>query len=211
MEASNLLKTLLLILALSLSSAGKQLTLRIPLEAGETSEQVAVVTFDDSRVSATDVKRWTLLHENGVYERPAFGFYPGCKASDTPKLQRDIARTQTMVEELDPNRYPPELSSVVMYLKDLQSLWLWLGRQELEFLKSGKPPENEYKDTSLERCQVHTETIPKAQACHQIFFNWHNCVNDTMRAKLGSYPKQQWKAFLDAYGIQERVKSTVND
>jgi hypothetical protein len=27
--------------------------------------------------------------------------------------------------------------------------------------------------------------------------------------RIGSYPKEKWKAFLDAFGIQERLESTA--
>lgn len=202
-----MLRLLFTVFALCLPVTAKQTTLRIPLD----SENIAVVTFDDARLSAADLKRWMRLDEHGPYSTTVVFVYQQCKTSDIPKLEQDIEKARAMVAELDPNSYPPELSHVVMYLKDLQSVWLWLGEQELEFLKSGKAPENEYKDANLERCQVHTETVPRAQACHQVFFNWHNCANDIMHTKLGSYPKEQWKAFLGAYGIQERLESTVDD
>jgi hypothetical protein len=32
-----------------------------------------------------------------------------------------------------------------------------------------------------------------------------------MQKELGSYPKQRWKAFLNAYGMQERLESTIMD
>jgi hypothetical protein len=47
-------------------------------------------------------------------------------------------------------------------------------------------------------------------ACYQIFIRWHTCANHEMAKRLGSYPKEKWKAFLDAFGIQERLESTVD-
>lgn len=206
-----MLRPVLFLLALALPSAATQVTMRIPLEAGPQPEEVVVVTFDDGRVSPADVKRWMLVHENGYYATPVIGYYGDCKASAMPKMQEEIEKTQRMVNQLDPNRYPPEMSRVIMYLKDLQSLWLWLGEEELEFVKSGKPPDIEYRRTDLSRCQVNPETLNEGQACHQVFIDWHKCTNDLMQAKLGSYPKQAWDAFLAAYGIREKVESTVDD
>ena len=199
------------VFALSPALAAKQITLRIPLEPGPEPEEIAVATFDDSRILPADLKRWMLVHENGYYETLMIESSTDCKPSDIPKLQQGIRKTQQMIDELDPSRFPLELSGVVMYLKDLQSFRFWQSVQELEFLKSGKAPQDEYTDTDLERCQVHVETLSRVQACHQVFFNWHNCVLHTLEKQLGSYPKDKWKAFLDAYGIQERIESTIGD
>src|SRR5436305_6600541 len=115
--------------------AGRQVTVRIPLEPGE-AEEVVVATFDQDRVPIAKVKEWMLLHENGYYSTPAIGSYPECKTSDVPKLENDIQKTTQMVESLNPDKYPPELSEVVAYLKETQSFWLWQAEQELEFLKN---------------------------------------------------------------------------
>jgi hypothetical protein len=187
--------------------AVKEVTLRIPLQPGPVPEQIAVVTFDADRVPAEDVKKWMLLHETAYYDTPTFGYYPDCKPSDVPKLEQDIKKTEQIVNDLDPNKYPPELSDVVRYLKDLQSFWLWLTQQKLAFLKSGKLPQTEYNGLDLGACQVPAST-DNAHACYQIFIRWHTCANHEMAKRLGSYPKEKWKAFLDAFGIQERLEST---
>src|SRR3954454_19096045 len=72
-------------------------------------------------------------------------------------------------------------------------------------------PDTEYKGTDFAQCQVHVETLNKSQACHQVVFNWNNCVLHTMEKQLGGYPKDKWTAFLDVYGIQERVEQTIGD
>jgi hypothetical protein len=203
----DLLKVILIVFALTFPLAAKQITLRIPLDP----ENVAVVTFDDTRVSAADLKRWMQADEHGPYATTVFGYYADCDANDTPKMEKDIKTSQQFADELDPNKFPPELSGVVMYLKDLQLFWLWQAKQELEFLKIGTSPDAEYKGNDLAQCQAHLETLNKAQACHQVFYNWHNCVLHTMEEQLGKYPQNKWKAFLDAYGIKERVEQTMGD
>jgi len=125
-------------------------------------------------------------------------------------MEDAIQKTQQIVDDLDSNKYPPELSDVVAYLKNTQSFWLWQAEQELAFLKTGQPPGTEYDGTNLGKCETPIAQN-RSQACHQVFFKWHNCVLETMQKQLGSYPKQRWKAFLDAYGIQERLKSTIMD
>lgn len=195
---------LLLIAIATLST--KQTTLRIPLQSGPVPEEIAVVTFDADRVSAQDVKRWMLLHENAYYATPKFGYYADCKPRDTPKLEEDVKKTQQVLDNLDPNKYPPELADVVQYLKELQSFWLWLAQQELAFLKSGKLPQTEYSGVDFGACQVPSST-DNAQ-CYQMFTRWHTCVNHEMAKRLGSYPKEKWKAFLHSFGIHERIEST---
>jgi hypothetical protein len=45
------------------------------------------------------------------------------------------------------------------------------------------------------------------KACQLLGNEWTNCTLNKF-SQLGEYPKAQWKAFLDANGIQERVTST---
>ena len=197
----------LLILLAIVVPVRAQVTLRIPLEPGEP-EEIVVVTFNDNRISAADVKRWTLLHENGFYATPVVGSSSYCKASDIRKTEDAIQKTQHLMDDLDSSKYPPELSDVVAYLKSTQSLWLWQAEQELAFLKTGQPPAIEYNGIDLGKCQP--PITQNRQACHQVFFQWHNCVINATQKQLGSYPRQAWKTFLDAYGMREVVESTVN-
>lgn len=188
----------------------KEVTVRIPLQPGPQPEQIAVVTFDADRVSAEDVKKWMLLHETAYYDTPVFGYYPECKPADIPKLEEDIKKTQQIVGDLDPNKYPPALADVVQYLKDLQSLWLWMAQQELAFLNSGKLPQTEYKGVDLRICEVRNSEDTR-RMCHEVFHRWHNCAINSVGKRLGSYPKEKWKAALDALGIKERLESTVEE
>ena len=149
-----------------------------------------------------------LLHESARCDTPAFGYYPDCKPSDIPKLEEEIKKTEQMVNDLDPNNYPKEAAEVVRYLRGLQSFWLWLTQQKLAFLKSGKLPPAEYNGLDLRACQVSTD---KAPGCSQIFHPWHNCANNELMKRIGSYPKGKWKAFLDSFGIQERIESGLGE
>ena len=198
-------RILLIAFAAAVSSTN-QVTLRIPLQPGPEPEEIAVVTFDAGRVSAEELKRWMLLHENSYFHTPMFGYYAECKPSDIPKLEEEIKKTEQMVNELDPSKYPAELTDVVRYLKDLQSFWLWMAQQELAFRKSGKLPQTEYNGLDL-ACQVPAST---KTLCDQIVYRWRTCANNAMAKKLGSYPKEKWKAALDALGIQEELGSGMN-
>jgi hypothetical protein len=203
----DLLTRVLLALAALVPHPG-QVTLRIPLEPGE-AEEVAVVTFDENRISAADLRRWMFLHENGRYATPAQGYYADCKPSDLPKLQNDIKQTEDILKELDSNDYPSELSDVVAYLKLLQSFSLWQAQQELAFLNSGRLPDSEYNGVDFSACRASNSDEP-GQQCHQVFATWHNCVLRAMYKRLGHYPADRWNAFLDAYGIREHLESTID-
>jgi len=198
-------KVLFLVLAALMQGSG-QVTLRIPLQQGQ-AEEVVVVTFDQSRVSAADVKRWVLLHENGPYATSTLGYYADCKSSNVPKLENDIKQTQEILKKLDSADYPSELSDVVAYLKALQSFWLWEEEQELEFLKDGKAPDSEYNDVDLGACMV---SDTGRQNCREVLIRWPNCILHLMQKRIGNYPRDRLKAFLDAYGIQERVESSLD-
>jgi hypothetical protein len=199
---------LLILLAVAVPSTNK-VTLSIPLQPGPEPEEIAVVTFDTDRVSAEELKRWMLLHRHSYFHTPVFGYYPECKPSDVPKLEEDIKKTQQIVDDLDPNKYPPALTDVVQYLKDLQSFWLWQAQQELAFLNSGKLPQTEYNGVDLRMCEVRNSE-DKQRMCYEVLHRWHNCANNAMAKKLGSYPVEKWKAFLDSYGIQEKLGSGMN-
>ena len=116
-----------------------------------------------------------------------------------------------IIEKLDPQKFAPELSSVILYLNKLHSFWLWQAGQELAFLKSGRSPDTEFSGVDFSHCQAHPETLPETQLCDQVFYSWHNCTNKSVREQLGEYPKQAWEAFLNAYGIRERIESTIED
>jgi hypothetical protein len=203
------LRRALLTLTILLPTAvfSKQVTLRIPIEP---EVYIVVASFDDDRVSVKDVKLWMQLHENAYYATPIDGYYPTeCQRADMPKIEAAINKTKQIVKDLDANKYPPELAEVVGYLKDLQSFWLWQEQQELEFLKSGKLPDSKYKGLDLGMCEVRNSE-DKLQACQEVSHDWHNCTLNRMMKQLGSYPKEKWKAFLDAFGIQEKIESTVD-
>ena len=204
MQRMMLVVILCLVLSVSMLSAN-DVTIRVPL----SSEEIAVVTFDQSRVSQEGVKRWMQLDEHGYYSAPVGQSYSNCKAVNIPKLEQDVKNGRQIVDDLDATKYPPELSDVVAYLKRVQSFWLWQSEQELEFVKNGRLPENGYNGIDLNSCTITTQS--QADACRQVLVGWHNCVLNASRAQLGKYPKQQWKAFLDAYGIQERLESTIDD
>jgi hypothetical protein len=153
------------------------------------------------------------LADGGYYATPV-GVVPNCKDTDMSLLKDAIDKNRRLVGDLDTNKFPVELSEVVMYLKRMQSFWLWQAEQQLAFRQGGDIPE-EYDGIELQACDTVADTArsaeDKAESCRVFTHDWQGCVSRTVQPQLGSYPKQQWKAFLDAYGIRERLESTIND
>jgi hypothetical protein len=197
--------------------AQRRITIRVPLPHGEA---IAVVTFDATRLSQDDVRRWMELSEQGRYAAPVLGSDTDCnrsmRQSDVNRLAADISQARQVVKDLDPNAYPPELSRVVMYLKRLQSFWLWRAEQGLAFWQNGKKPELQWDDIDTrESCGNTIASLGAApdneQACRIVFFDWQNCVNTKIQTQLGPYPKEDWKNFLETYRIEVKMLSTAGD
>lgn len=174
-----------------------------------------VVTFDESRVSANDVKHWMRFAEAGHYGSYGISL-AWCAQSDTAKMDSEVEAARTVVKELSHETgYPSQLVGVVSYLRRALPFRVWVGEQYANFLRNGAAPESEYKDVDLEECrpiadQIRTAT-DREQACNILGYEWTNCVVRATSRRFGDYPKAQWKAFLDAYGIQEHLESPDND
>lgn len=197
--------------------AAEEITLRIPLLP---SEEIAIVHFDDSRVSVDNVKQWMQLADGAYYSAPAIQYYSDCKSNALPqfthRLKRDVDLNGKIVQDLDPAKFAPELSDVVSYLRRLQSFWLWQGVQELQSLETETSPGLEFDGIDARQsCAGVSDQIGKApnreEACKLVVFSWHNCVANAARPYLGTYPRERWESFLQAYGIREERISTAGD
>lgn len=197
--------------------AQRQATIKVPLLP---SEEIAIVSFNADKTSEAEVKRWMQLADHAYYASPeAHGFY-SCKATESSdyvaKLEREIAESRKVVNGLDPNRYPPELSHVVIYLNRLQSFWLWQAEQELGYISGGETPASEWKDLDArEQCNKITERLRNAKdrddGCRIVFFDWRTCTNKAFLDQLGPYPKSDWDAFLSAYNLHVKIISTADN
>jgi hypothetical protein len=197
--------------------AQRQTTIRVSLLP---SEEIAVVSFDANKTSEAEIKRWMQLADGAYYDSPeAHGVY-SCKPTESSgyaaKLEKEVADSQKVVNDLDPNAYPPELSHVVIYLKRLQSFWLWQAEQELAYIRSRETPGLEWKDLDArEKCSKTTEKLANAtdryDGCRVVFFDWHNCTNKAFLDQLGQYPKSDWDAFLTAHDLHVKIISTADN
>ena len=190
-------------------------TIQVPLESGES---VAIVTFDESRHSDEEVKRWMKLSEEGSYSGPRVAVYL-CDSSSSeylPQYRTAIDETTQLIKELDSSDYPQEASTIVTYLRRLQSFWLWLQEEELEFLSVGRPPATKWEDIDTHRkCESTLDKLRRAksplQKCKAILFDWNSCVNKAVQDRLGPYPKKSWDTFLRSEDLQVQMGSTEED
>lgn len=202
-------------LALSASPQNKT-TIQVPLKSGDS---LAVVTFEADRHSVEEIKRWMELAKEGSYSEPRTAF-SSCHSEFTseyvPRYRAAIDDTAQLIKELDPSTYPSELSRVVTYLRRLQSFWLWLDEEQLNFLSVGTVPVTKWDDIDTgPRCERALTQLRHAktslQRCRAVLFEWNNCVNKTVQDRIGIYPQKSWEAFLQAENIQVRMLSTVGD
>lgn len=191
-------------------------TIQVPLASGES---IAVVTFNESRHSAEDVRLWMELSPEGSYSSPRVATQP-CRSEVTSEYisqyRTAIDETTQLIKDLDSSNYPPGLSEVVIYLHRLQSFWLWKNEQELEFLSVASPPAIEWEGIQARnRCKwsivkLHRVRSPM-QKCKAVLFDWANCMNKAAQDELGKYPKESWDAFLRSEGLQVQMLSTDAD
>lgn len=222
---------LLLACAVALILNPQRTTIRIPHVMG-TDE----ITFDPSRVSPAEVRRWLRLSpvlgpDNGYLSLESIEQcvahdprYQGCgKEQESVNLhnaQLNIEKIRQRIDELDdPAQYPVELSEVVSYIKRLQSFNLSRNTRLFEFEKGGDvfvlQSQFEGLDPKLS-CGTVLDQIAHAkshaEASQLARFDWANCVWFVEREKIGEYPKGAWEKFLSAYGIREHdVPEVVDD
>jgi hypothetical protein len=191
--------------------AAQQTTLRFPVGV----DDIDVVTFDESRVSAKDVKHWMKFAETGYYGSVGVSL-SGCDESAVPRTTKDLIQSRRVRDELESETdYPGQLSPAVIYLKRILALKIWLGEQYLAFAKSRTTPDPVYQELDVKACRVVAERIQHERdaekACQLLGSEWTNCILDSNLRQLGDYPRAEWKAFLAENGMQERVASTTSE
>jgi hypothetical protein len=204
---------------------GSERTITVPTAVGQDR-----ITFNTIRVSEEQVRRWIRLSPNvspsNNYLVPeslrlcieGHPEYRECGSRDwTAKnfvfnANVNLQKIRDRIKELDESSYPRELRRVVSYLRTIQEDNLFFGSQLLEFVQN----ENiETLATSFDgidpgqQCSADIARIransDKGAAYGLAFHDWWNCVNRSLRAKVGKYPEADWQEFLRQYSIHEKV------
>jgi hypothetical protein len=215
---------LLIICSATLRAKAQETTLTFPMNGGMVD-----VTFDAARTPAEDVRRWMQLrdfisNENG-YQVPFWleqcfpddPRYVPC-SGDTPSVnvnnaQLNLDRIRTIITDLDPKRFPSDLSPVVSYLKEIQNFALWKETQRLRFFQTGNATYLESTFGTIDpkaACNTILDqirrTTDKEQASNLVRHDWANCVWREEMKRIGPYPKSAWDSFVADHGIRERVR-----
>jgi len=219
----NLIKICAVCSVLLVVAVAQETTIRIQL----SSEEIDEITFDATRVSGTDVRRWILLSEYGPYSAADYSIQPCAwvPPRESARTQKEIqhahvaqSKLRNRISVLDEAHYPAELAEVVSYLKRQRSFWLWLDSQVLAFVETGDLGALQMACDEIDpqnSCSAILERIRNAkdqkEAWHLACHDWHNCVLTAGYKRFGPYPTNAWRSFLAAYGIREHIKSTEGD
>lgn len=204
-------------------------TIRIPARIGTVE-----VTFDRTRVSPLDVRRWFQLSpivggdNNYLYPEEVDQCiaddprYEGCgKGEDVVSLhntQLTLDRIRKRIRGLDPKNYPEDLKDVVLYVRAIQSFGLWVDTQLMTFKKTGDASVLRVRFSGVDPgvvCGAALERIGGARSGTEPFrlarFDWRNCVWSEERKRIGEYPKAAWEKFLKNHGIEEHYVEEFPD
>lgn len=124
----------------------------------------------------------------------------------------NLDRGARELDALQRLRYPEELEPVVAHLLRSLAFSLWLEETRFAYYHSwdaavlrrtweGIEPGAACR-TVFERLE---QTATREERYRLAVHDWHNCVNDAFRRRLGEYPLEAWQRFLRAHGIEERV------
>lgn len=186
------------------------------------------ITFDAKRISEKEVRRWMELSpnisnsNNYVVPEPlelcdeGLPEYRECGTRDWRaknfiyNANVNLQKIRARIKELN-EAHPPELRSVVSYMKEIQEDNLFFESQLLKFFQDwqtenllasfhGIDPEQQCR-AEIARIR----TAPDKQTAFKLAqFEWGKCVNSALRAKVGEYPEAAWKNFLHRYSIREK-------
>jgi len=227
MHHRKLLGLLLLLLVAKIQA--QQSTLRVPAGSGYVE-----FTFDSRKVSREDLEHWIKLSplvagENGYYvpEWLELCFaddprYVNCGQRNQPvnihNAQLNLEKIRARIDKLQPERFPPELSEVVSYLRRVQSFHLCTETHRLAFLTTGSASELEVTCEDADpkiSCAPVLQKIRSAtnqvEAATLARFEWGTCMLFAFRKQFGEYPTGAWDSFRSAFGIGEREINTEED
>jgi hypothetical protein len=218
-------------LALALALAGAPgaaaapQTLAVPTLVGEYA-----LDFDDARIDAPTLRALLALspHLAGWQSRAVAPRLELCVVDDaayldcgarTPDAKNflwnarvNLERGARALRELAALRYPAELDPVVGWLRRSLAFSLWVEETRLDYYRTWDVATlaRRYEDVDpAAACPVPLTALRRAtsreERHHLAAHDWHNCVNEAFRRRLGGYPLEAWERFLDAHAIRERT------
>jgi len=210
-----------LVLAIAGTNAASQRTIEIATLSGKY-----LVTYDSARFPEQDVRRWMNLAENGPdysYLVPEWlelcdkmdSEYQECRTRGwrannfVHNANVNLRHIRERIKTLDESSYPHELGPVVAYLKTIQETQLFFESQRLLYIQEGQPARLAVSFGGIDarsQCSAEISAVssaPDRDTAYKIAsLKWRNCVNKTLRQKIGPYPETAWKEFLTHHGIR---------
>ncbi len=214
------------LLAFFLSVAGldsrSQRTITVRVYTGQDR-----ITFDAKRISEKEVRRWMQLSPNIL---PVNYFVPEplelcieghpeyreCGTRDWRaknfiyNANVNLQKVRARIKELNEPPHPPELRTVISYVKEIQEDYLFFQSQLLKFFQDWQTENLLPSFDGInpgQRCSAEIARIrnaPGKQTDYKLaHFGWWSCINSAVRAKVGEYPEAAWKDFLRRYSIRE--------
>jgi len=220
-----------LAVALPAGAAAEPRTLALPTLFGEYA-----LDFDDARIDEATLRRLVALspHLAGWQSQAVAPRLELCVAGDpaylecgarTPEAPNflwnarvNLDSAARAVKALREARHPAELEPVVAWLSRSLAFSLWLEETRLDYYRTWNPAalRRRYEDVDAAAvCRgplaaLAAAATPAARH-HLAAHDWHNCVNDAYRRRLGDYPLDAWERFLRANGITERFTERTQE
>ncbi len=208
----------------SLPAQARQVTLKF-----DAFPAPVTYTFDTRRISESEMTRLYRFSPHAFY---LYSFWLemcidgdpeylkcGSRDLDDPNFlanaQVNLRKSRRILQELDRVSHPKELAGAVKYLRETLAFSLWIEERRLDFIKTGDLSILEQNYGQLSGKQVCPQVLAEIRATasdrakwNLIQYKWHNCMNLAFLDQQGfggNYLRDEWKRFLDAYGIEEVV------
>jgi hypothetical protein len=219
------MKISIAIALLSLPLLARDAALSIPFPGGADK-----IEYDDTKFSESEIR--TIFTRLSPELAPFYGYmipnplelcvdedkhYEDCGSRDinSPNIlnnaEVNVRLSEQKLSELRDTTAPAELEPVQKYLEEFLRVGLRMQKCQLEYYKTGSAAGLKACD-SLEgapECNILVKKIADANdpsEKHKLAqYDWDKCIVKHTNERLGPYPEQTWKKFLEAYGLKETV------
>ena len=192
------------------------------ITAGAEAETVALympggearLSFDSRTISEDQVQQLALIspHLSWFFVSPiwedAAGPLEGPDLREAEVTLRDLAETLEDIAHLD---VPAELEAARAYVRREGAFYVCLRRAQLAYYGGDDHAlavECDEIDapTSCWDLVVEAPLLRTVDKRHELAaYAWRNCMSDRFQERLGHYPLDNWRAFLERFGVEEDI------
>lgn len=123
----------------------------------------------------------------------------------------NLEKSRKGLEWLRDLPHPKELRPVIDYLVKQLSLSVWMEDAKFRYYSTSDAAVLKQKPAGLyappscpDVFKKLDEAKTKEEKFQVVWHDWHNCVLDATRDKMGTYPLNSWQSFLQDFGIEEK-------